>query len=53
MEWIKTTLVQKGVVSKEDVNLLTLVDSIDEVLEIVAEHYMNTYSSKAHSKMVF
>lgn len=53
MEWIKTTLVQKGVVNKEDVNLLTLVDSIDEVLEIVAEHYMNTYSSKAHSKIVF
>lgn len=53
MEWIKTTLVHKGVVSKEEVNLLTLVDSIDEVLEVVAEHYMHTYSSKAHSKIVF
>ncbi|MDE4947009.1 LOG family protein, partial [Francisella tularensis subsp. holarctica] len=49
MEWIKTTLVGKGAISDEEVNLLTLVDSIDETIEIIAEHYMNTYSSKAHA----
>lgn len=53
MEWIKTTLVGKGVISEEEVNLLTLVDSIDETIEIIAEHYMNTYSSKAHAKLYF
>lgn len=53
MEWIKTTLVGKGAISEEEVNLLTLVDSIDETIEIIAEHYMNTYSSKAHAKIVF
>lgn len=53
MDWIKTTLVSKGVIDKEEVKLLTLVDSIDEAIGIIAEHYINTYSSKEHQKIVF
>ncbi|GAB4222568.1 MAG: TIGR00730 family Rossman fold protein [Francisella sp.] len=53
IEWIKSTLVTKGMISKEEANILTLVDSIDETIEIIAEHYMHTYSSKAHEKIVF
>ncbi|MDE5035639.1 TIGR00730 family Rossman fold protein, partial [Francisella tularensis subsp. holarctica] len=44
MDWITTTLVGKGAIREEEVKLLTLVDSIDETIEIIADNYMNTYS---------
>jgi len=53
MDWIETTMVEFGVIDKNDLKLLHLVDSIDETMEIIEEHYKNTYSSAEHAKIVF
>ena len=53
MYWIETVMVDRGVINKEEVNLLRLVDSVDEVMDIIEEHYKNTYSSAEHAKIVF
>ncbi|QIV94695.1 TIGR00730 family Rossman fold protein [Allofrancisella frigidaquae] len=53
LDWVKTTMVNKGVITEQEVGLLTLVDSAEEVVEIIQEHYNNTYSSKEHAKIVF
>lgn len=53
MDWIKTKMLETTVISKEDLKILHLVDSIDEAIEIVRNHYNNTYSSKEHEKLIF
>ena len=39
MEWIKTTLIDAGNISPEDLDLIHLVDSADEVIEILDSFY--------------
>lgn len=53
IDWISTTLVDKGVIQKEDLKLLYLVDTVDDAYEIIENHYKNTYTSQDHSKIVF
>jgi uncharacterized protein (TIGR00730 family) len=53
MDWVKTTMIDFGVISHDDLELLHLVDSVDEAIEIIANHYKNTYNSAEHSKIVF
>ncbi|AIT08992.1 methionyl-tRNA formyltransferase [Candidatus Francisella endociliophora] len=53
MNWIKTTMIENGVIDRDDLKILHLVDTVDEVIEIIRDHYNNTYSSEAHSKIVF
>jgi uncharacterized protein (TIGR00730 family) len=39
MSWIKNTLVNAGNISPEDLNLIHLVDTADEVIEILDGFY--------------
>lgn len=41
MTWFKDKLVTEGVIDKEDLNLFSLVDSADEVLDIIFRYYEN------------
>lgn len=38
IDWIKNTLVARGTISPEDMNLFSLVDDIDEICRILNEH---------------
>lgn len=53
MDWIKTTMVENDVIGRNDLKILHLVDTADEVIEVIRDHYNNTYSSKEHSKLIF
>jgi len=39
MEWIKNTLIDEGAVSLDDLNLISIVDTDDEVLEVINTFY--------------
>jgi len=39
VDWFKGTLVREGVISPEDLDLFTLVDSSDEVLDVIFRYY--------------
>lgn len=39
MDWIKNTLVTEGAISLEDLNLISIVDTEDEVLEVINNFY--------------
>jgi uncharacterized protein (TIGR00730 family) len=39
MEWIKNTLVNEGAISLEDLNLISIVDTENEVLEVINNFY--------------
>jgi uncharacterized protein (TIGR00730 family) len=39
IEWIKTTMINAGNISPEDMDLITLVDTEDEVVEIIDSFY--------------
>ncbi len=39
MDWIKNTLVNEGAISLEDLNLISIVDTEDEVLEVINNFY--------------
>ncbi|HSQ45426.1 MAG TPA: TIGR00730 family Rossman fold protein [Lutibacter sp.] len=39
MDWIKNTLVKEGSISLEDLNLISIVDTEDEVLEVINTFY--------------
>ncbi|WP_372745400.1 TIGR00730 family Rossman fold protein [Lutibacter sp.] len=39
LEWIKTTLIEEGNISPEDLNLISLVDTEEEVLEVIDTFY--------------
>lgn len=53
MDWIQTTLVNSKVVDHGDAEMLILVDSIEEVLEIIDKHYKETYNPKENLQIVF
>ncbi|API87092.1 TIGR00730 family Rossman fold protein [Francisella uliginis] len=53
VDWIKTTMLENGVVNKNDLKILHLVDTIDEAIEIIREYYQNSYHSKEHAHIVF
>ena len=53
MDWVKTTMIDFGMISRDDLELLHLVDTADEAIEIIANHYNNTYSSSENAKIVF
>ncbi len=53
MDWVSTTMVDKGVISRDEVNLLTLVDSVDEVVDIIRFNYDNKYKCKEHRDIIF
>uniref|UniRef100_UPI000E6582F2 LOG family protein n=1 Tax=Facilibium subflavum TaxID=2219058 RepID=UPI000E6582F2 len=38
IEWINTKLIDEGVISPDDPNLLTVTDSVDEVVDIIIQH---------------
>jgi uncharacterized protein (TIGR00730 family) len=38
-EWIKKTLIKEGSISPEDLDLIALVDTEDEVLEVIDTFY--------------
>ncbi len=39
MDWIKNTLVNEGTISLDDLNLISIVDTEDEVLEVINTFY--------------
>jgi len=39
MDWIKNTLVKEGTISLDDLNLISIVDTEDEVLEVINTFY--------------
>jgi uncharacterized protein (TIGR00730 family) len=39
VDWFRNTLVREGVIGPEDLNLFTLVDSADEVLDVIFRYY--------------
>lgn len=39
IEWIKTTMVENGTISKEDIDLFTLTDDPDEAIKIINNFY--------------
>lgn len=39
MDWIKNTLVNEGAISLEDLNLISIVDTEDEILEVINNFY--------------
>lgn len=39
MDWIKNTLVSEGTISLEDLNLISIVDTEDEVLDVINTFY--------------
>ncbi|HCE53571.1 MAG TPA: TIGR00730 family Rossman fold protein [Lutibacter sp.] len=39
MDWIKNTLVMEGTISLDDLNLISIVDTEDEVLEVINTFY--------------
>lgn len=41
VSWIKNTLITEGMISKEDLNLISIVDEPEEVLEIIDKFYEN------------
>ena len=41
VSWIKNTLITEGMISKEDLNLISVVDEPKEVLEIIDKFYEN------------
>ena len=53
MGWIKTAMIDLGVISQDDLKLLHLVDTDEEVINIISNHYNNTYNSAEHAKIVF
>ena len=53
MEWVKTTMIDFGVIGQDDLELLHLVDTADETIEIIANHYNNTYNAAEHAHIVF
>jgi hypothetical protein len=38
VEWLQTRLIQQGVISIDDFNLITVTDDVDEVVEIFTRH---------------
>ena len=53
MDWVKTTMINFGVITRDDLELLHLVDTTDEAINIIANHYKNTYNSAEHVNIVF
>lgn len=53
IEWIKTTMIDNKVIDESDFKILHLVDNIDETIEIIRDHYNNTYHSQEDSKIIF
>jgi uncharacterized protein (TIGR00730 family) len=53
VEWINTTLVDSGVVSKCDTQLLVIVDSIDEVVGIIEKHHNDVYDPRENQNIIF
>ena len=39
IEWFKTTLINEGVISKEDLDLFTVVDKPDDVIDTIFRYY--------------
>ncbi|MDX1829855.1 MAG: TIGR00730 family Rossman fold protein [Lutibacter sp.] len=39
IDWLKNTLIEQGNINKEDLNLFSIVDSEDEVLEVIDTFY--------------
>jgi uncharacterized protein (TIGR00730 family) len=52
-DWIKTTMIENGVIDRNDLKILHLVDTIEDAIEIIRDHYNNTYHSAEHAKLVF
>jgi uncharacterized protein (TIGR00730 family) len=39
VDWFRTTLLKEGTISAEDMDLFSIVDKPDEVLQVIFEHY--------------
>ena len=39
LDWFKETLIREGVIDKTDMNLLSVVNSADEVLDVIFRYY--------------
>ncbi len=53
VDWVKTTMIDYGVINQDDMELLHLVDTTDEAIDIIDKHYNNIYNSADHAKIVF
>jgi uncharacterized protein (TIGR00730 family) len=42
LDWFKGTLVREGVIDKDDLNLLSVVNTADEVLDVIFRYYEET-----------
>jgi uncharacterized protein (TIGR00730 family) len=49
MEWIRNTVLAEGTISPEDLNLLVVTDSLDEICDVLVDCY-NTRCWKAWKK---
>jgi hypothetical protein len=38
-DWLKATLVQQGMISPEDINLMRIIDKPEEVVDAIFSHY--------------
>ncbi len=38
LDWVNTTLLKEGLISPEDLDLITLTDDVDEVIDIMLKH---------------
>lgn len=54
INWIRDTLVSEGVISKTDIELLTVTNSVDEVIEIISNYYeQNQHKYINKSEFIF
>ena len=41
IDWLKNTLLAQGMINEENLNLIQLVDTKEQVLELLGEYYNN------------
>lgn len=46
-------MIESGVIDKNDLKILHLVDTIEEVIEIIRDYYQNSYHAKEDAKVIF
>lgn len=49
LDWIKDTMLKEGCISVEDLDLITVVDSVDEAARLIIAHYRKHYAADKDS----
>jgi len=48
LDWIKTTMVNEGTINAEDLDLMQIIDTPDEILEAIFKHYEEVGFEPSH-----